>query len=214
MPANIYRTENGVRVPGVTTIIGARKETGGLMHWAWQMGIDGLDYRDARDGAAESGTMAHSMIEHDITKNDAAFDASDPLFERAMNGFKQYKVWAAQTKLKVLCSELTLVSEKYKFGGQIDAVGYVNEELSLIDWKTSNAIYADHLIQAVAYIKLYNENNEDNPITGGVHICRFSKEHADFAHHHFKDGLIVAWRTFLAMMEVYQNMKELKKRVR
>jgi len=80
------------------------------------------------------------------------------------------------------------------------------------DWKTSNAIYPDHIIQLAAYKVLWEENHPDQPITGGFHLCRFSKEHGDFAHH-FWSELDDAWEQFLLFRQAYDIDKKLKKRV-
>ena len=68
MPANIYKNKAGERIPGVTTVIGSNLgwSKGGLMHWAWEQGINGLDYRETRDAAANTGTIAHKMVEYEI----------------------------------------------------------------------------------------------------------------------------------------------------
>ena len=52
-----YFTKDGKRVPSVTTILGKFKEAGGLMHWSWECGMKGLDYRQVRDAAADAGTL-------------------------------------------------------------------------------------------------------------------------------------------------------------
>lgn len=65
MPTQVYRLKDGTRVPSVTTIISRFKESGGLVHWAWQLGIDGKDYRKVRDEAADAGTLAHALLECD-----------------------------------------------------------------------------------------------------------------------------------------------------
>ena len=62
MPTQIYKTKDGKRVPSVTTITGRFKESGGLIWWAWDLGIQGIDYRKVRDSAADAGTLAHAMI--------------------------------------------------------------------------------------------------------------------------------------------------------
>jgi len=63
-----YKTKDGKKVPGVTTIIGRFKDSGGLLWWAFEQGklaeqgvINSL--YDKRDEAAESGTIAHSLVE-------------------------------------------------------------------------------------------------------------------------------------------------------
>jgi len=65
-PSSGYRTPEGERVVGVTTVLSRFKESGGLIHWAWQQGRDGLDYRESRDKAANAGSIAHTLVELDI----------------------------------------------------------------------------------------------------------------------------------------------------
>ena len=140
MLAHIYRLKDNTRVPGVTTIIGRFKESGGLIHWAWQLGIDGKDYREVRDTAAEAGTCAHTMVEAHIRKRE--FDPapySEEVLAKAKVSFGAFLEWADQTQLKPVESELSLVSEKYRYGGTLDAM-LVKGKLSLGDWKTSNRI--------------------------------------------------------------------------
>ena len=43
-----YRDADGKRIPGVTTIIGRFKESGGLIRWAYGRGRDG-EAREPRD---------------------------------------------------------------------------------------------------------------------------------------------------------------------
>jgi hypothetical protein len=210
-------------VPGVTTIIGRFKDSGGLMYWAFEQGkasergeIDRL--YDKRDEAAEAGTLAHSLVEGHIAGTlPEPLPAShliaypEDVALQAMQGFENYLRWEATTKMQIVEQEIPLVSAKYKFGGTPDAI-MVGEELALGDWKTSNKIYPDMLIQLAAYKVLWEENFPDRPITGGFHLCRFSKEHADFAHHYWAE-LDDAWEQFKLFREAYEIDKRLRKRV-
>src|SRR5262245_63693241 len=67
MPTIEYRA-NGVRVPGVTTVIGTSLgwNKGALMHWAWTEGKEGRHYRDTQQAAADAGTLAHALVEAHI----------------------------------------------------------------------------------------------------------------------------------------------------
>jgi len=67
-PKSGYKNNAGKRVPGVTTIIGRFKDSGGLLWWAFEQGksaergeINSL--YDKRDEAAASGTIAHELFE-------------------------------------------------------------------------------------------------------------------------------------------------------
>ncbi len=210
-PKGGYRDKAGIKVPGVTTIIGRFKDSGGLLYWAFEQGkaaergeIEKL--YDKRDEAAETGTIAHEMVEAHIN--------NQPIPEgpqESVNAFNAYLSWASMTRLKIIEQEMPLVSEKYGFGGCPDAIGEVNGYLCLVDWKTSNGIYQDYLIQLAAYRQLWEENNPDRPLTGGYHLCRFSKRGGDFAHHYFLE-LEDAWDQFKLFRKAYDIDKRLKER--
>jgi len=65
MATQDYRNKLGEKIPGNTTIIGSNLgwKTGGLVHWAWDLGMKGQDYRKVRDEAGGVGTVVHSRIE-------------------------------------------------------------------------------------------------------------------------------------------------------
>lgn len=206
---------DGKRVPGVTTIISRFKPATGLIHWAWQQGLDRKDYRETRDKAADAGTIAHDLVEKDIYGEEINPDQYNPeLLDKAYGAFKAYKEWKDQTNLEVAESEVSLLSRVYSFGGTLDAL-FVRGNLALGDWKTSNAVYADYLVQLGAYAILWEENFPDRPIQGGFHLLRFSKqEHPGdpvaFTHHYWSD-LSLAKRQFILFREAYENDKRLSK---
>lgn len=218
-PKGGYRLADGTRVPGTTTIIGRFKDSGALLWWAFEQGkaaqrgeINSL--YDKRDQAADAGTLAHSMVEAFIKgAPPPALDGLNPeTVALARQSFKNFRAWWDQTSIEIIHQETQLVSEKYRFGGCPDAVGRQGKKLVLLDWKTSNGVYPDYIIQLAAYIALWNENFPGEKIMGGAHLCRFSKEHGDFSHHYFKD-VKPAWRSFRLMRELYEIDKALKKRV-
>ena len=208
-----YLLADGTQVPSVTTVINRFKDAGGLIHWAWKEGHEGRDYRDSRDTAADAGTLAHRMVEADIRGRAPYADPmADPdTWKRATQAFDNYREWRRQTHLEPVRSEVRLVSEKYRFGGTLDAM-LVQGRLSLGDWKTG-PLYPDHLIQVAAYGLLWSEAYPDQPITGGYHLLHFAKDNADFAHRHFAE-LADAEEMFLVLRRAYDLDKALKARVR
>jgi hypothetical protein len=131
--------------------------------------------------------------------------------EKARNAFGMYQSWASQSKLKIIAQEVGLVSERYRFGGTLDAIGVIDGVLCLVDWKTSNGVYSDYLLQLAAYRVLWEEANPDKILNGGFHLCRFSKEHGDFAHHYYRE-LDDAWLMFEALLTAYRFDATLRKR--
>ncbi len=213
MPTQIYKTKDGKRVPGTTTIISRFKDSGGLIHWAWQEGVEGRDYRETRDKAAGIGTIAHSLVEAHIRGREVDLSPYQPDdVKRAQTAFSAFLRWAEDTNLTAVETEVPLVSEKYRYGGTLDAM-LVRGALCLGDWKTSNSVYQDYLIQLAAYGNLWEENFPDRPIEGGYHLIRFDRENGDFAHYWYPE-LSDAWEQFKLFRQAYELDKILKKRVR
>lgn len=206
-------------MPGVTTIIGRFKDSGALMYWAFNQGKAGKErlYEDA-EKAADIGTLAHELVEMHIKGADPEHlhhhikDFPRDMGQTAMDAYGAYLDWEEQTNLKILDQEMSLVSEAFRFGGTIDALGRdARGRFCLVDWKTSNSVYQDYLLQLAAYKVLWEENNIPQKIDGGFHLCRFAKEHGDFAHHYYPN-LDEAWRMFELLRECYDIDKQLKKR--
>jgi len=212
-----YRNKDGKRVPGCTTIISRFKESGGLMHWAWQCGMDGLDINQVRDDAADAGTCCHEMIDCHIHQKYTFKDsAREPnVLKRAEHAFLAYLEWVEQSKLKLEASEQSLVSELYQFGGTFDAV-LTNGQLRLLDYKTSSGIYGDYLIQvAGGYSLLWQEHHPDKPLQG-MDLLRISKPKApddpvSFEHRHWSAEIFpICQRAFILMREMYELDKRVK----
>ena len=207
-----YFAADGQRLPSVTTILSRYKESGGLIYWAWDLGRQGLDYRDVRDKAADSGTLAHQMIEQWAQGAQPSVEGPPDVVAKAEQAFGAFLEWAQQTHLQIIHSEVALISERHRFGGTLDAM-LVNGKLSLGDWKTANAVYADNLMQLAAYGLLWEEAHPDQPITGGFHLMRFSKTDGDFEHRWFGD-LNDAKQCFLLLRAAYDFDKKIKARVK
>lgn len=217
-PIGGYKLD-GVKVPSVTTILGRFKDSGGLLYWAFEQGkacergeISKL--YDKRDEAAESGTLAHSMVEahNNGTELPDTSGYPDEVVKQAKRGYENYLNWEASNLIQITHQEVELVSKAHKYGGCIDAIGVdPRGNKCLIDWKTSNNIYQDYLVQLAAYAMLWNENNPGDRIWGGFHLCRFSKEHADFAHHYWSE-LDDAEELFLLYRRAYDLDRSLKRR--
>ena len=217
MPTHVYKNSGGKRLPSVTTIIGRFKDSSSLLYWANTEGLNGKTLDEARIPAASAGTIAHDMVECHLHGKDAPEPKAHPdIVAKARSAFKAYLNWQEMTRLEVRHTEVALVSAQHDFGGCLDAIGIVptlGNGLALVDWKTSNSVYADYLYQLAAYAILWNENYPETPITGGYHLCRFAKEEGDFGHHYYP-SLDEEMATFLAMRSLYDRVKKTEKRVR
>lgn len=222
-PKGGYKFESD-RLPGTTTIIGRFKDSGGLLYWAFEQGrlaeqgkISKL-YDKAED-AADIGTQAHEAIERFFHGQPAIVEGMHP---DAVKAYENALEWISQTRIEIIpeLQEVQLVSPRLRFGGTPDAIGRLDGKLVLLDWKTSNSVYPDYLIQLAAYRHLIEEGvrmDTGEPLgiklDGGSYLCRFAKEYPDFAAHYYGD-LGQAFRQFELMREAYEIDKELKKRTR
>jgi hypothetical protein len=203
-----------VRVPGTTTVIGRYKDSQALIAWANRIGLEGIPYAQALQKAADAGTLAHLMVEHDIRGLPEPDTSAYPpeVVDKAASSFIAYLDWKKLTKVTPHKTELSLTSQEWLFGGTIDAV-QIDGSVALLDWKTSNGIYADHLIQVGgAYALLWEENFPEQPINGGIHLLRFSKTEGDMTHHRWTN-LSVAKEAFKLMRASYEIDRILKTRL-
>jgi hypothetical protein len=209
-----YKLQDGTVVPSVTTVLGRFKESGGLLWWANQQGLAGKTLEEARVPAATAGTMAHDMVEAKINGRELPTLIGDAdVVNKAKSAFAVYENWQSMSHLVIKHTEVSLVSETYRFGGRLDAMGTVNDVLCLVDWKTSNAIYSDYILQLAAYGLLWEENYPEHPIVGGYHLIRFAKEEGDFSHHYFPK-LNAEREAFTVMVDLYRRVKDIDRRVK
>lgn len=205
-PRQGYFNKAGGKVPGTTTVIGSclgwNKQQ--LMWWANQMGLQGKNHREESQAAADIGTQAHAMVEARI--KGLPIPEGDP---KAVTAYGEYLEWQNRTKLEIVATEVALVSERHQFGSTIDAVATHEGVYELPDWKSSNDVYADHIIQLAAYGVNWNENNPDKLIER-VHLCRFGKE-GGFHHHSWKwSDLRPAWEAFQHLLDIYRLKKPIE----
>lgn len=218
-----YRLADGTRVPSVTTILSRFKNPRALMIWAHKQGLAGIDINKVRQEAADSGTLTHRMVEEYLAgRNPYAVlkDAPANIRRASELGFESFTTWADQTQLRVMATEVRLVSELHRYGGTMDAnIITINGKRCVGDWKTSNALYPEMLMQIAAYAHLWNENHPDEPIDGGGVIVRFAKTEdgevgqRDFEYRYFGD-LDDPLEMFLTLRKAYELDKKLQQRMR
>lgn len=206
-----YRTKDGTRVPGVTTLLGRFKESGPLLQWAFKQGQSGArSLYEKRDEAAEVGSVVHDIVEAEIHGRDVPTYPLE-MAERVQSALSAWHRWRDANRMEIVATEVPYVSEVHRFGGTLDAVAREPDgRLVLLDWKTSNGVYTDYLLQLAAYKLLWDEFNAE-PITGGFHLVRFSKEHGDMEHRYWPD-LTDAAEMFKHLRAAYDLDAKLRKR--
>ncbi len=204
-----YLNKNGERVPGVTTFIGVLNKPA-LVPWANNLGLQGINVKDYVNDKADIGTLAHEMIFSHLKKEkpDLSF-YSQKQIDLAENSFLKYLEWEKEHTLKPILLEAQLVSERYQYGGTVDNFCILDDFITLLDYKTSKAIYAEAHIQVSAYRNLLEENRKERLRQCAIlRIGRDESEGFDFIRCSNMDKY---FRLFLHCVEIYNLKKELKK---
>ncbi len=219
-PKGGYKNAAGQRLPGVTTILnqlGWNKNA--LTFWGFKVGQENPNSRspyDIRDAAADVGTAVHTAIESSLSGTDdeivleglrGALEGEQA--DRAIRALRGWLQWRDLISFQPLEMEVSLVSERYGYGGTIDLIGETAGQLSLIDWKATGGIYRETLIQVEAYRRLWDECNPDRPITGGLYVLRADPKNGGFEFRYWPE-LSEYWPPFLYARNLYDCDKRLK----
>lgn len=134
------RPTDKVWVPSVTTVLGKYKSPA-LINWQNRVGQEEAD--KVRNVATARGTTLHSLCEkylkfgsnNDLhgTMGDIFFSGLDLLDKEA---FLQIKPYLDKIE-RVKYTEAPLYSKAFKVAGRVDCIGYYEDSLSIIDFKTS-----------------------------------------------------------------------------
>lgn len=218
MPTIPYKDSKGTRLPGVTTVISNLGwSTNQLMYWAWDQGMKGLNFRDTSQSACDVGTLVHSYIECDI--HGTPPPVIPPEFEdQVSNAVLGWMHWRDMSQFKPLRTEVSLVSDKLKFGGTMDLAAVIGRPV-LADLKSSKGIYPNHKIQIASYGWLW-DNADLEFIDGewrpwkpeypleGLALLQVGKEDGSF-HYHFWHELSQAWEVFQHLLAIHKLKKAL-----
>ena len=212
MAHTVYKV-NGKRVKSVTTLINAHLgwSKGALIGWTRKHCLKGDDSMAIMKEAGRVGTLAHVMIEEFIKGGTVVLDSySVSEISQAKIAYYSFYEWFKNKNPKFLETEMKLVSEKYGFGGTFDAVAVVNKKLVILDWKTSNAVHDEFLVQLAAYRQLIHENKFDYvPKIKGAILLKLDKEEKGvYEEHKYKiKDLDWGWKVFKLILK----LQELKK---
>jgi len=213
MAHTIYKNKSGKRLKSVTTLINAHLgwSKGALIGWTRKHCLKGDDSMAIMKEAGRVGTLAHKMIEEFIKGGSVILDDYTPSeISQAKTAYYGYYKWQEDNDVKFLETEMKLVSEKYGFGGTFDAVAVVNKKLVILDWKTSNAVHDEFLVQLAAYRQLIHENKFDYvPKIKGAILLKLDKEEKGvYEEHHYKiKDLNWGWRIFKLILKL-QDLKK------
>lgn len=104
--------------------------------------------------AADHGTRAHSCFEQWIL-NRKLPEATES--KEVLNAFTLFLRFTEENEIEWLENEVVVGSKEFMFCGKFDATAKVNGKVTLIDFKTSSDIFAEHYYQTAGYQLAYAE---------------------------------------------------------
>lgn len=122
----------------VSSVCKSFGDSGGLVHWAWKLGSEGVDYRDVRDDAGTRGTSVHDAAEllakEGVRPKLNDFPQEDRGYVQALANF-----WLDH-KPEVVATEVITASLEHGFAGRYDLVAVSHGRRVLYDYKTSGKV--------------------------------------------------------------------------
>lgn len=195
---SVYTNSKGQRIPGVTTVLGVLDKGQGLKNWLMK---NGPRANDIMKRAGEYGDLVHGVIEGYISGQKAT------LGKDMAQILDNFKVTLEPHVAEWLMSEEKLISEKYQYGGTLDAVfKHKDGRTILLDVKTSNGMRDEYIHQLAAYQQALTE--EKGLKTDEVWVILLQKEHLTweivYCDTKTKRNEITPFEVFLAARKIYR----------
>ena len=171
-----YLVDN-IKVPSVTTILGATKDMRQLNNWRRRVGED--EANRIMNQASTVGTEMHKVLEYHLTGQGYYNDMEEGAKPRMMaktilDNIKLDEVWGNEVSLEY----------KNKFAGTCDLTAVAYGKPSIVDWKQANRQkkeewVEDYKLQLGAYYLAHTTNY--GPIEQGViSICTRDLQYQEF----------------------------------
>jgi genome maintenance exonuclease 1 len=151
-----YTTPSGVKLPSVTTVVGAMKKSS-IMEWRNAVGPEEAN-RVSR-AASGRGNRVHNLAEKYLKNEPIAWLKEMPdstvMFRSLIPHMERIN--------NIHYIEQALWSENIGMAGRVDLIAEWDGVLSVIDWKTSSKVKTladipDYMAQCVAYAAMYQEH--------------------------------------------------------
>ena len=138
--------------PSSTTILNAYPQSQQLTQWIAEKGWH--ESQRIKSEAGERGTRIHKAVEL-LLDGKELFEDNYSLEEwNKINAFVQ---WYKDFNPEDIVGEIALFSKKDKYAGRPDRLMKINNELYIIDWKTSSSLHANFPLQFSSYANAFEE---------------------------------------------------------
>lgn len=189
--------------------------------------------REILEDAGEVGHVAHDWVEQLVRTiledNEARrleLLAKLPEDERAANACIAAVEWMVAHDVRWVATEQKVYSRKHGYAGTMDGLAYVSscddemccphkfkDRLSVVDWKTSNYLYTEYLLQTASYWAAKIEETND-PVEDRW-IIRLGKDDAEFDPWHAPgvEQFTQDFDAFLHALNLTRSLDSIEKRL-
>jgi hypothetical protein len=189
-------------------------------------------HKEKLEEAGNIGSIAHAWIETYIKAvlkgNEAEIQLiinNTPEDIQAKSACIASLDWQVKHNVRWLGTERKVYSRKYKFAGTMDGLCLTDscddldcckveykDHLTICDWKTSNYLYNEFLLQTAAYMQAYQE--ETGEVITDRWIIRLSKDTAEFdAWHLGPETFADDWDAFHDALKLTRSMQIVDERM-
>jgi ATP-dependent exoDNAse (exonuclease V) beta subunit len=150
MPDSRYYLRNGEYYPSITYVLQYYPKGKHFEDWLKQVG-NNADYIVRK--SADDGTKVHNMIESYLNGEELNFLSSkgQPQYETEIwQMFLKFVEFWETFKPELIEAEIHLFSDKLKIAGTCDLICKINDQLWVIDYKTSNHLHTIYEFQLAA----------------------------------------------------------------
>ena len=209
--SRFYEVE-GVRLPSVTTVIGATLRAPELERWRERMAAktgSSEAANEIRDEARDFGTMMHAAAAQIAADEEFVPFVADETF---IDGIVAFEEWLHDGTEEILAVEQLVVSRTWHYAGTLDLIRRKKgrKTWTLTDHKTTRDLYPSHRLQTAAYVQAARETypgvriddrevvlvsrNPETPPEERLHTHTFRDQPRDFA-------------AFASLLTVYRWLK-------
>ena len=147
---NRFYEKDGRRYPSVTSILRYYPKGDGFYKWVGSVGKE--EAEKIRDFAGEQGNKVHKAIENYLSNKEIDYDSLSAKESGLVIAFLDwYKDLITEHKVEVVALELPVLNEVDGYAGTIDIVLKIDQEIWIVDIKTSNYVQTTHKLQLSAY---------------------------------------------------------------
>jgi hypothetical protein len=184
-------------------------------------------HKDRLEDAGNVGNAVHDWVERYISLRIRGTSTEEilsqfPFDSRAENGCTAALGWMAAHNVRWIATEKKIYSREFEIPGTMDGIARTDacdnpaccpvqfkDHLSVVDWKTSNNLYLEYILQVSTYE--FAEREENGTEYDDAWIIRLGKDDGEFDPWHIdQEGLQLGWNAFRSALSLTRDIQALE----